>query len=419
MARKARPEFVPGDDWPTTVVGRKYVRMLEGFIGRLRSATPHPNRKVHLDDVFTAYLLAFFNASVRSLRTIEDFSQSRQAQKVLSVGKLCRSTLSDLNRAADPTLLEPLIRALHAQLPPGKAPEGLEDVLRTVYAVDGSFFAVAADVAWAVRHRKRKGRGNDDGTAHMSVRLDVHLNVATGLPEIIDVCGAGVSEPKSAAAHIKPGSISVYDRAYFDFDLIRAHAEHDAEFVVRMRADGERTPKFEAAEERRPADPAKAAGVRSDRLGRLAGSTHRAAPDLLLREVVIVSPDEPAGEIRLLTDIMDLDAEIIGLIYKNRWQVELFFRWLKVFSNFEHLISRSRNGILLNFYVAVIGVLLMYLHTGSRPSKYAFALLAGVAAGGSTLEDIEPILRERQRQIDVANARIARKRAEAQAAKQD
>jgi hypothetical protein len=112
-----------------------------------------------------------------------------------------------------------------------------------------------------------------------------------------------------------------------------------------------------------------AAGVLSDTLGRMAGSEHRPAPDLVLREVIVRSPDEPGGVIRLLTNLLEVEAWAIAQLYRYRWQVELFFRWLKFFANFAHLISESRQGVLLSFHVAVIGVLLMYLHTGAKPSK--------------------------------------------------
>jgi hypothetical protein len=61
--------------------------------------------------------------------------------------------------------------------------------------------------------------------------------------------------------------------------------------------------------------------------------------------------------------------------------------------------------------VTIIAVLLMYLHTGYRPSKYMFALLSQVAAGAATLDEIMPILRERERRKELDRASAARRRA--------
>jgi hypothetical protein len=360
-----------------------------------------------LDDVVIAHLLAFFNPTLRSLRTIEDFSQTRQAQRHLSTRRLCKSTLSDFHRVADPTLLEPIVARLQAAAAAqgGRGlPADLPQTLGKVLAVDGSFFTVAADVAWAVQHRTNRGQ------QRASVRLDMHLNVATWLPEVITVSGRGTSEAEAATQSIQPGAIHIYDRGIFSFELLSAQVAAEAFFVHRLREPGLRTPKFLAESTQELTAKDQPAGVLSDSLGRMAGSQHRAAPDCLLREVVILSPDEPGGTIRLLTNLLDVEAWVIGLLYRYRWHVELFFRWLKCFANFAHLISESRQGVLLSFYVAVIGVLLMYLQTGAKPSKYAFSLLGLVASGGATLEEIAPILAERERRIAVDRASLARRK---------
>lgn len=394
-------------DWPEQVTGGKYVRMLQKHVQRLRADDCHGNQRLFLDDVVIAHLLAFFNPTLRSLRTIEDFSQTRQAQRHLSVRRLCKSTLSDFHRVAEPELLAPIVERLQAAAASRglrSTPAGLPETLGQVLAVDGSFFAVAADVAWAVAHRTNRGQ------KRACVRLDMHLDVATWLPQVIAVSGGETSEAESAAATITPGAIHVYDRGIFSFDLLERQQKAGAFFVHRLREPGPRCPKFLGETARPLTAEDEAAGVLSDTLGQLAGSTHRKAPDLVLREVVVQSPDEPGGAIRLLTNLLEVEAWAIALLYRYRWHVELFFRWLKVFANFSHLISESRQGVLLSFYVAVIGVLLMYLHSGVKPSKYAFSLLGLVANGASTLEEIAPILAERERRIALEAARRARRK---------
>lgn len=399
--------FASLPNWPEQITGGKYVRMLEKYVRGLRKDDRHGNRRLFLDDVVIAHLLAFFNPTLRSLRTIEDFSQTRQAQRHLSVRRLCKSTLSDFHRVADPALLTPIVERLRSvaasrSLP--TTPAGLPATLGQVLAVDGSFFAVAADVAWAVAHRTNRGQ------KRAGVRLDMHLDVATWLPQVVAISGGETSEAESAAVTITPGAIHVYDRGIFSFDLLERQQAADAFFVHRLRKPGPRCPKFLGETARPLAAEDEAAGVLSDTLGRMAGSEHRPAPDLPLREVIVRSPDEPGGVIRLLTNLIEVEAWAIALLYRYRWHVELFFRWLKVFANFSHLISESRSGVLLSFYVAVIGVLLMYLHTGAKPSKYAFSLLGLVASGASTLEEIAPILAERERRIALEAARRARRK---------
>ena len=132
-------------------MGGKYVRLLERCLEGLREEEAHGNQRLFLDDVFIVYLLAFFNPTIRSLRTIEDFSQTVEAGRHLSVRKICRSTLSDFNRLVDPERLTPLLAALRAQVkvssPRGRADE-LGALIQRTIATDGTFVPATADVAW-------------------------------------------------------------------------------------------------------------------------------------------------------------------------------------------------------------------------------------------------------------------------------
>jgi len=239
--------------------------------------------------------------------------------------------------------------------------------------------------------------------------IDVHLDVATWLPEVISIA-EGESEAAHAQAAIVPGAIHVYDRGIFSFELVAAHGDR-ASFVHRLREPGPRTPRFKADEERPLTDADRKAGVISDRLGRLAGSQHRAAPPGRYREVVIAVPGEPGNQVRLLTDVLDVPAHVIGQIYQYRWQVELFFRWLKSCARFRGVFSETPDGIRIQFYVCLIAMLLIYLRTGMRPSKYALNLLGMVVAGTASWEEIQPILARRSRERDLARACLERKRA--------
>jgi hypothetical protein len=142
--------------WPEKVIGGKYIRALERLLRDLRDDEPHGHRRLFLDDVFVVHRLAFFNPAIRSLRTIEDFSQTAQARRHLSSARLCRSTLSDFHRLADPTRLRPILEQLRCPSERKRAgrrqPEDdLTRLLRKTIAVDGTFLPACAEVAWAVR----------------------------------------------------------------------------------------------------------------------------------------------------------------------------------------------------------------------------------------------------------------------------
>lgn len=411
--RKRSPKPTPKQDlklWPDKVEGGKLVQQLQKHVQELRKQPSHGNRGLFLDDVFIVYLLAFFNPSLRTLRTLEDFSQTQQAQKHLTIGRICKSTLSDFHKSVDPEQIAPIVaalrEALERQAGGPQLPQDLQALLDRVLAVDGTFFAAAADVAWALAHR------NQCATRHRA-RLDVTLDVSTWLPEVISVPDPGEGEAHSAARRVIPGAVHLYDRGFGSFELLAAHYEPQdeqlapkAHFVLRAKSN---QLNFVATEERPLSAAAQAARMVSDRVGYLAGSKGNRAPAIVVREVVIQSED---GElVRLLTNLLDVEAEVVGLLYRYRWQIELFFRWLKCYARFDHLISHRQEGVTLNFYVVIIGVLLMYLHTGARPSKYAMILLGLVAQGGESFETILPILRERERQCERDRQSAARRRA--------
>src|SRR5580700_6635237 len=109
MRKRSIKDDPPLPDWTEPIRGGKYLRLLEKHVRGLRESDPHGNRELFADDVILAHLLAFFNPTLRSLRTIEDFSQTRQARRHLSIRKLCKSTLSDFHQLIDPRVLEPII----------------------------------------------------------------------------------------------------------------------------------------------------------------------------------------------------------------------------------------------------------------------------------------------------------------------
>ena len=340
-------------EWPEPIIGGKYVRLLEKYVRQLRAETGHGNRRLYLDDVFVAYLLAFFNPLVRSLRTLEDFSQTGRVRKHLSIGKICKSTLCDFNKLADPQRLEPILHALRGQLVRKQRGQSIPDndltaLLDQTIAVDGTFIPAVAEVAWAIANR------NNHGSVKHRARLDARIHVSSWLPEAIVVPEPGQSEADSAIEHLQAGRIYLYDRGYMSFDLLRAHYEEvgddaavKSHFVARYKPAGGNSPALFDAENRPLTDDDLAAGVVSDRVGYFRSDSARRAgiQQVKLREVVIPYEDQGVPKtLRILTNLLEVSAKVIALLYQFRWQVELFFRWFKSYGNFGHLICHGRDG---------------------------------------------------------------------------
>jgi hypothetical protein len=367
---------------------------------------PHPNRLLFYDDVVIAYVLAFFNPVVRSLRCIEHASQLPGINRFLNVQAVCKSTLSDANALFDPRHLEGLIQDLRGRLPNlHQQDRQLEHLLEKVIVHDGSFFRVAADVAWAIASSNQYHAGG------AYVRLNCQFCLKNGVPTGVSINGSdGIGEGAAAAAFVESGHIYLFDGGVVSFDYLQTIVNAGSSFLCNL-APGV---KFEAVETRTLSARDRDCGVSSDRVGRLAGSDTRVAPDAVVREVLVeyVARDGTPKTLRLLTTLLDVPAFVIAELYRHRWQVELFFRWLKIHANFQHLTSHSRKGITMSFYVAVIAAMLMCLQTQRALSKYGYNLLSMVAAGMGDVSDMLPILEQQERQSRLERERVARKRAE-------
>ena len=385
------------------LAGRKYIKLLGKFIGDLRHHHPHPNRDLYLDDVVTILLLGFFNSDIRSLRKLELFSQTPGVHESLKVDRVCRSTLSEGLKLFDSSLLAPLLKELYQALPNRKSldPE-FQDLYERLMAFDGSYFRVPAQVWWALRE-KSKSR-----VPGRQVRLNLHYCTGTGNPAGLSISGEdGDSEAQAILKTIIQDMIYVADRGVFSFTGVQRIVAGSAHFVFRLNGEVG----FTCESENPLTDQDRQHGVLSDRIGYLTGSNRHPAPSIKVREILIANPNNPDQPLRLLTDMLDLPAYILGLIYRQRWTIELFFRWLKVYANFEHMISHNPRGVETWFYVAMIGTLLMSLYTQQEPSTYAFTAMRLIISGQARYEDLAPQLERFARERELTRQRYAKRRA--------
>jgi hypothetical protein len=95
---------------------------------------------------------------------------------------------------------------------------------------------------------------------------------------------------------------------------------------------------------------------------------------------------------------MDLPADVVALIYKRRWQIEVFFRFFKHILGCRHLVSHHPNGIELQLYAAIIACLWIALWTGKKPNKATCEMVAWHLAGVATEDELEAHLRTLQTQ---------------------
>ena len=94
----------------------------------------------------------------------------------------------------------------------------------------------------------------------------------------------------------------------------------------------------------------------------------------------------------LFTDRDDLEADLVALIYKYRWQIELFFKWIKCILGCRHWFSESLDGMKIQVYCALIASVLLVLWTGGKPTKRQWEALQLYWMGWVSLEELTAVL---------------------------
>ena len=405
MAREAtKPsstiEPVPGSE--DQIVGRRFIRLIEDQLRHLHDHPAHGNREVFLDHVVVAHLLAFFNPGIRGLRTIEDVFENPRVRKRFNVPALPKSTLSDAQSLFDPQLLLPIIQSLRRRAGIREHDARLDVITRKLLAVDASFFTVAPRIAWAIYNGSGKG----------NVRLHVQFNVFDALPDHVTLTDGQGSETRQLRESLRDNCFYVGDRGFQDYKLFEDILGAHGDFLVRLRKSAH----VEVLQEHPLTPTDQAAGIRRDTLIRLGWRDDQTPPlpDLRHVEVAFTTREGKQETLLLLTNRLDLPAWLIALIYQHRWQVELFFRWLKCMAHFEHFFSETLNGMTLQVYVTLIGLLLIAIETGAKPSKYDYALMSlavnGLFSIDSALDIAARRRAERKRAAEWQKAYNARKK---------
>jgi hypothetical protein len=350
-------------------------RALPQFKEKALSATEKDERRtLFAEDYFCSYLFAMLNPVITSLRCLCHVSHC-QKMRAVSAAPFSPATFSAGQHLFDPGILEKVVRQL-AQENQGRAQGGdarVRQALKGLTAVDGTVLRAVPRMAWA----PASGTGS-------ALRLHLHFNVFDQVPAAWPITPGHICERKVFAETVQSGTFYVGDR----------HYGHDFELLVQLRADGidfvlrlYNNLIFQQVGPDRPLSPAdRKAGVVWDRQVRL--GVHGDGP------VVRVVRVEANGDVfHLVTTREDLSAELIGLIYRQRWQIELYFKWIKAILNCRHWLAESPAGAQIQIYCVLIASLLLMLWTGQRPNKRMVESLQWYWMGLATAEDLATLLK--------------------------
>jgi hypothetical protein len=334
----------------------------------------NPQRKVELGDYLSLYLFGMFNPVVDTMRGLCAASKLGRVQREVCGGKISLGSFSEAQTVVDPDLLQRLFDRLKLQTdtpPPRPGFTGRERV------VDSSVWEVLPRMSWAFWRRQ--------GGLDNAVRLHVAFDLATGQVDDAKLTPAKKCERKQWREFARPGTCDIGDRYYsYDYKQLAELQAAGTDFIVRLRIDACWVE--EGCELLTPAD--RDAGVvwaSRVRLGK-EGNGPR------VRVVAILGEDET---VLLATSLPapDFSPEMIAMYYKHRWQVEMFFRWLKCILGCRKWLAESERGVALQVYLALIAAQLLVLYRGERPNRRQMEAIQFYLMGWADADELMAILR--------------------------
>lgn len=319
-------------------------------------------RRLTTQNQFIALLYAQLSGA-ESLRAIEAGFDSH-ATRLYHLGacEVSRSTLSDANAkrscAVFAGLLAELMRRCERSL-------GCQ-VADAVHLIDSTGFRLSSLSAdWA-----RFSNGV------YGAKLHVVYNPDSERPSFAEVTPANVNDITVAKAMpIRPGATYVFDLGYYDYGWWAELNDAGCRIVTRLKVN---TPLAVVHENRVPAG----SPILSDRIGHLPARQARSRKNPFRDPVRELRVRTETGKIlRIVTNDLDAPADEIAELYKRRWQIELFFRWVKHALKIRHFLGTSENAVRIQIAVALIAFLLLRMAHGlqnSVTSLLAFTRLIAV-----------------------------------------
>lgn len=189
------------------------------------------------------------------------------------------------------------------------------------------------------------------------LKLHVGYDPRSNIPGWVEIASPRVSEITLARARpIVPGTVYVYDKGYFDFGWWHAIDAAGALFVTRLKTNTKRR-------DVRPR-PLQGQGILEDndvKIGHAAprGGARNLLFDTPLREILIERDGKTP--MRIVTNDLTRPATQIAALYKERWQIELLFKWIKQNLKIKRFLGRSENAVKIQIYVALIAYLLLQM----------------------------------------------------------
>ncbi len=321
--------------------------------------------------------MAFAQLTYReSLRDIEVClaAQGRKLYHAGFSGPVKRATLADANETRDWRIYHDFAQSLIQSARPLYAHSQLTSELdATAYAFDATTIDLCLSLFPWAKFRRHKG----------AIKLHTLLEIHSAIPVFIAITAGNIHEVNLLdALELEPGSFMVMDRGFLDFQRLYRLQTGLAFFVIRTKNN--------LAFRRRYSHPHdRSTGVRSDQTIVLTGPKTATLYPVALRRVHFYSA-ETDQRVVLLTNNFSLPALTVATLYRYRWQVELFFKWIKQHLRIKSFFGTSENSVKTQVWIAISVYLLVAIIKKRLGLKHDLYTLLQILS--LTLFDKTPLL---------------------------
>jgi hypothetical protein len=365
------------------IVGLGYLQRLFPLLDKLHDVgcarDKAGNRDLHFDQYCKLLLLYIWNPVLGSIGGLQQALGLDSVAKAVGIKRFSAGSFSESPRVFDPELLKPIIAELAGELSGQMPDQRLQDFEHVLTLVDGTVLRGMVGLAKAACIGAVKGEPHPnryitlrDGRGDYGWRLHTQLDLKTFSPSRIDRTGArnagNARENNVLRRTLEAGRCYVGDGGYNDRSLFDDINDAASSYVIRVAENST----FEVIEEGLLSQQALDAGVVRDAL-----ITSSAEDRHQIRRVEVQVAPHPRRRrggtrqtelIILYTNLLDLPAELIALIYSYRYTVELFFRVFKQLLGARHLLSYREEGMDIQIYCTVLACILIQLISGKKPN---------------------------------------------------
>jgi hypothetical protein len=358
------------------------------------------NRTLFFDDYAKLTLVYLFNPLIDSISMLQRAAALPKLAKQLGISDFSKASFSEAPAVFDPLMLEEVIKELAGEVRKLPADPRLADIKQVISLADGTLLTALPKLVETLY------RANRDGSPHHAWCVHTVLDLASGLPSVMRLTGGSPkgadNERRVLESVLQSNHLYVNDRGYVDAKLANRIVEVGSSYVTRLHDNA----RYQVIEQRPVSKAAAADGVLSDAVVKLEGMTHPARLVTVRAEVHTKRTRkgyvQSSGQMLLLCNDLSLAPELISLLYRYRWTIEVFFKFLKQLLGCRRLISQRKNGVQIQIYCAMIACMLLNLQTGLKPAKAVMEILMWQMLGFADRQNVEKQIEKTRREQEKA-----------------